>query len=212
MKTILCYGDSNTWGWIPSSPASPRRYAKDERWPGVLSQMLGDGYDIIEEGLPGRTTVWDDPVEGVMSGKAYLGACLASHRPIDLVILMLGTNDLKSRFSVTAFDIAEAVGLIVKMIQKSEVGPNNTTPRVLILAPPLLGNLSEFAEMFSGGLEKSKQLGQHYQRVADLLDCSYLNTANLIASSEIDGVHLESEAHSILGKRLTKVVTGIFEA
>jgi lysophospholipase L1-like esterase len=108
MKTILCYGDSNTWGW---DPISESRLDKDVRWPGVLQQELGDDYEVISEGLPGRTTVWTDPIEGHMSGKDYLIPCLHSHKPIDLVIILLGTNDLKHRFGVTAFDIAEGISI-----------------------------------------------------------------------------------------------------
>jgi lysophospholipase L1-like esterase len=211
MKTILCFGDSNTWGWVPTSPVAPGRYAKDERWTGVLRQQLGDGYDIVEEGLNGRTTVWDDPVEEIMSGKAYLTPCLTSHMPIDLVILMLGTNDLKQRFSVPASDIADAAGLLVRMIQKSEVGPDGGPPKVLLLAPPPLGELTELEEMFAGGAEKSKLLGEHFQRVADLLGCWFFNTGEVIVSSDIDGVHLEADAHLKLGHRLAEIVREIFE-
>ncbi len=211
MKTILCFGDSNTWGCVPTNPLVVERYANEMRWTGVLNQQLGDGYDIIEEGLNGRTTVWDDPVESIMSGKAYLMPCLTSHMPLDLVILMLGTNDLKQRFSVSAFDIAESAGSLVKMIQKSEIGPAGEAPQVLLLAPPPLGKLSEFAEMFAGGMEKSILLGHHYQRVADLLQCSYLNTADIIVSSDFDGIHLEADAHLELGVRLAGVVREILD-
>jgi lysophospholipase L1-like esterase len=210
MKTILCYGDSNTWGWIPTSPVSPGRYSKEERWSGVLQQQIGDEYEIIEEGLNGRTTVWYDPVEEIMSGKDYLMPCLTSHMPLDLVILMLGTNDLKYRFSVPAFDIAEAAGLLVRMIQKSEVGPGGDAPQILMLAPPPLGKLTELDEMFTGGKQKSMQLGQHYQRVADMLGCYFLNTADVIASSDIDGVHLEADAHKKLGIRVAQAVREIY--
>ena len=99
MKTIMCYGDSNTWGCIPlAGPQPPRRYGPAQRWPGVLRRELGDGYWIVEEGLNGRTTVWDDPLEPFRSGKELLAPCLMTHEPIDLVIVMLGTNDLKRRF------------------------------------------------------------------------------------------------------------------
>lgn len=211
MKTILCYGDSNTWGWIPISPSSPGRYSQDERWSGVLRKKLGEGYQVIEEGLNGRTTVWYDPVDEIMSGKDYLMPCLTSHMPIDLVILMLGTNDLKKRFSVSAFDIAESVGLLVRMIQKSETGPAGNAPMILLLVPPPLGKLSEYDEMFEGGQEKSEHLGYHYQRVADLNGCMFFNTADVIASSDIDGVHFESKAHLALGNRLAEVVRAIFK-
>ena len=106
MQTILCYGDSNTWGCIPLTGAHPpRRYGPAQRWPGVLRRELGDGFWIVEEGLNARTTVWDDPLEPFRSGKELLAPCLLTHQPLDLVLIMLGTNDLKGRFGVGARDI-----------------------------------------------------------------------------------------------------------
>jgi len=103
MKTIMCYGDSNTWGCIPlTGQQPPWRYGPAQRWPGVLRRELGDGHWIVEEGLNGRTTVWDDPLEPFRSGKELLAPCLLTHQPIDLVIVMLGTNDLKGRFGLSA--------------------------------------------------------------------------------------------------------------
>jgi lysophospholipase L1-like esterase len=114
VKTILCYGDSNTWGCIPLTAAQPpRRYGPAQRWPGVLRRELGDGFGIVEEGLNGRTTVWDDPLEPSRSGKELLVPCLLTHQPIELVIVMLGTNDLKGRFGVGARDIAAGAGLLL---------------------------------------------------------------------------------------------------
>ena len=145
MTTILCYGDSNTWG---RDPISESRFGKDVRWPGVLQQELGAGYDVISEGLPGRTTVWTDPIEGHMSGKDYLIPCLNSHKPIDLIIILLGTNDLKHRFAVPAFDIAQGILYLARMIRQSESGPGGEPPLILILIPPPLGKLSNFTEVF----------------------------------------------------------------
>ena len=112
MKTILCYGDSNTYG-LKSDLVS--RYPRNVRWTGILQEKLGSEYYVIEEGLGGRTTVWDDPVEDYKNGKKYLLPCLDSHKPLDLVIIMLGTNDLKSRFSVTPFDIGASMENLVKI-------------------------------------------------------------------------------------------------
>ena len=99
MTRILCYGDSNTWGY---DPASGERFAADIRWTGVLRKVLAsDRFEVIEEGLNGRTTVWDDPIEGQKNGRQYLIPCLESHRPLDLVVILLGTNDLKKRFSLS---------------------------------------------------------------------------------------------------------------
>src|SRR3990172_7397939 len=117
MKAILCYGDSNTWGY---DPTTQDRFPRQVRWTGVLAQELGPEYYVIEEGLSGRTTVWDDPVEGLhKNGRTYLLPCLESHQPIDLILLMLGTNDLKMRFSVPAADIAASVGVLVDVIQNN---------------------------------------------------------------------------------------------
>jgi lysophospholipase L1-like esterase len=206
MTTILCYGDSNTWG---RDPISESRFGKDVRWPGVLQQELGEDYEVISEGLPGRATVWTDPIEGHMSGKDYLIPCLNSHKPIDLVIILLGTNDLKHRFGVTAFDIAEGIGHLVKIVQQSESSPGGRSPQVLILIPPPLEKLSKFAEMFAGGVEKSKNLSQQYQRVAELLACPYLNTSEHIVSSDVDGVHLDASSHKTLGQVVAQKVKEI---
>ena len=203
MKTILCYGDSNTWG---RNPATQERYSRDERWPGVLRQELGDGYLVIEEGLPGRTTVWDDPIEGYKNGKEYLVPCLESHKPIDLVAIMLGTNDLKVRFSVSAYDIANSAGVLVDVVQRSEAGPDGGAPQVLLMVPPPLGRLTEFAEMFEGAKRRSRRLSQHYRRVAEEYGCALFDTSNVIVSSDIDGVHLEAEEHRKLGQAVAAVI------
>jgi lysophospholipase L1-like esterase len=165
----------------------------------VLRRELGDGYDVIEEGLNGRTTVWDDPIEGYKNGKSYLIPCLETHRPLDLVIIMLGTNDLKTRFSLPACDIADGAGVLVDVVQKSAAGPDGTTPQVLLLAPPPLARLTEFAEMFVGAEEKSRRFVEHYQRVAEEYGCAFLDTSQVIVSSDVDGVHLEPSEHLKLG-------------
>jgi len=116
MKTILCYGDSNTWGY---NPATGGRFSRDKRWTRVLVQELVDGYYVIEEGLNGRTTALSDPIEGPhKNGKEYLVPCLESHQPLDLVTIMLGTNDLKKRFSLSAFDIANGAGVLVDIVRQ----------------------------------------------------------------------------------------------
>lgn len=203
MKTVLCFGDSNTWGW---DPATQTRLDPDVRWPGVLRSELGAGYWIIEEGLPGRTTVWHDPIEGYKNGKEYLIPCLESHRPIDLVIIALGTNDLKQRFSVGAYDVANSVGVLVDTVQRSVAGPGCLAPKVLILAPPPLGKLTEFAEMFEGAGAKALRFSQHFGRVAEQYACPLLDCADVIVSSDIDGVHWEAEEHGKLGRAVAERV------
>ena len=120
-KTILCYGDSITWGY---NPANQNRMTFDERWPGVLDNGLGEDYKVIEEGLNGRTTIRDDPVNNCYkNGLKYLVPCLESHKPIDMCILLLGTNDLKKRFGLSATEIANGIRILVDTIKKSASGP-----------------------------------------------------------------------------------------
>ncbi|MBD3308140.1 hypothetical protein GF339_16980 [candidate division KSB3 bacterium] len=206
MKTLLCYGDSNTWGW---NPATQERYDRSTRWPGVLRNTLGQGYVVLEEGLNGRTTVWDDPLGNGRNGKTYLLPCLETHRPLDLVLLMLGTNDLKARFALPACDIAKGVEMLGKMIQQSDAGYDGQPPRLLLLAPPPVLEVGEFAESFQGATAKSQQLGRYYQQVAAELGCDCFDTAEVIVSSEIDGIHLEADAHRKLGERVASLVTNL---
>jgi lysophospholipase L1-like esterase len=206
MKTILCYGDSNTWG---SNPANKERFAFEDRWVTVLQRTLGEGYLVIPEGLSGRTTVWDDPIEGYKNGSVYLPPCLASHRPLDLVVILLGTNDLKMRFSVPASDIAAGAGVLVDIVQKSGAGSDGSAPAVLLIAPPPVNRLTGFAEMFAGAEEKSHLLGKHYRAVAAEKGCHFLNAGEVIVSSELDGIHFEAEEHHKLGKAVAAKVIQI---
>ena len=206
MKTILCFGDSNTWGW---SPADLDRYPADVRWTGVLAERLGSGYKVIEEGLNGRTTVWNDPIEGYKNGHDYLIPCLESQRPVDLVTIMLGTNDLKMRFSLPAYDIANGAGVLVDIVQRSAAGPGEQPPIVLLMAPPPIAKLSEYADMFTGAVEKSKKFPEQYQRVADEFGCQFMDTSKIIVSSEIDGIHFDRDEHRKLGEAVAVRVKDI---
>ena len=203
MFEVLCYGDSNTWG---HDPVSLERFSRDERWSGVLQKALGDKYHVIEEGLGGRTTVWDDPIEGYKNGKEYLIPCLATHAPLDLVIILLGTNDLKKRFSVSAQDIAFGAGVLVDTANKSGSGRDLKAPKVLLLVPPPLGKLTDLNEMFEGGREKSQRFSEHFKTVAEMYNCELLDTSAVIKSSDIDGIHLEKKAHQQLGEAVAKIV------
>jgi lysophospholipase L1-like esterase len=213
MKTILCYGDSNTWGARPMESAAPvSRYAPDARWPGVLRQKLGAEYCVIEEGLGARTTVRDDPVDGAhRNGLRYLLPCLQSHQPLDLVILLLGTNDLKAYFGAAPADVATGIAQLVAVAQASATGPGGITPQVLVLAPPPLGPLSLFAGLYAGGEAASRLLATLYAEVARRAGCHFFDTATVVASSPIDGVHLEADAHHRLGQALVPIVRAILE-
>ena len=209
MKTILCYGDSLTWGY---DPATCERIARDKRWPGVLRNDLGDNYFIIEEGLNGRTTLWDDPLHGgYKNGMKYLIPCLASHRPVDLVILFLGTNDLKTRFSLSAVEIARSIRVLVDLIVKSQSGPHENAPELLLVAPPHITELSNFAEEFESGKAKSRLLGQYYRQVAEEYNIHFLDSSEVVTASDLDGIHLDIGEHGKLGHVMAANVRKIME-
>ena len=205
VRTILCYGDSNTWGCVPIVGEEPAdRLGPVERWPGVLRAELGDGHWIVEEGLPGRTTVFDDPLEPHRNGRSFLLPCLLSHRPLDLVVVMLGTNDLKARIGVSARDIAAGAGMLVDEIARSESGRDRGAPRVLLVCPPPLGRLESFAEEFDGGREKSLALAEHYAAAARERGCELLDAGGVIRTSDVDGIHLDAREHDKLGRAVAE--------
>ena len=210
MKTILCYGDSNTWGHIP---LSGERFPVDIRWPGVLRTQLGNDYWVIEEGMNGRTTVMDDPVVDGRNGKRYLMPCLESHKPLDLVVMMLGSNDLKPKFSLTAFDIARGLSTLVDITQKSGTGVDCAAPQLLIISPPHVVPINDdpdLKEEFEGAANKSQQLAKYYTKVAQNTGCHFLDAAEIVTPSPRDGVHLEASEHEKLGKAVAAQVNEIF--
>ncbi len=209
MKTILCYGDSNTWGYKPDETG---RYPKKVRWTTILQKKLGENYDVIVEGLNGRTTVWDDPVEGeYRNGKKYLLPCLHSHKPIDLVVLFLGSNDLKNRFSVDAYEIAKSIEMLVNIIKKSETGPDMKSPEILVIIPPpvlISPTIKQFPHLINKAeeaVEKSKQFSKEFKRVLDG-QCYLLDSSEIIKSSKIDGIHLDIESHNVLGEEVSEFI------
>jgi lysophospholipase L1-like esterase len=207
-RTVLCYGDSNTFGQA-TVPRPDGRYGPDERWPGVLRNALGAGWLVIEEGLGGRTTVNDDPVEGAeRNGRTYLYPCLMSHKPLDVVIIMLGTNDLKHRFGKSAWDIAEGVGNLVTLTLGAGAGRNGGAPEIIIVSPaPMLRRQPGFEEMFEGAYPKSQELAKRYGALAERLGVRFFESGKVIKSSKVDGFHLDPEAHAKLGRALAIELT-----
>lgn len=209
MRTILCFGDSNTWGL---DPETGQRFERDVRWPGVLRRSLGPGYEVVEEGLSGRTTVFTDPLEPHRSGKEYLLPCLQSHAPIDVVILLLGTNDTQARYHVSALEISLGVGVLVEIITNSTTGSGGGAPDVLLLAPPPIVDVPEpWTDSFIGAREKSLKLPEHYRNIAEEYQCAFVNTAQYVESSAGDGVHWEASAHDTLGKALVGYIQELLE-
>jgi len=211
-RTILCFGDSNTHGTVAlTSLEDRRRFTRDQRWPSVMAGILGAGWDVIAEGLPGRTSVFDDPIEGAhMNGLSVLPALLASHRPIDLVIVMLGTNDTKIRFSASAFDIARGIERVAREILGSDSGPGNLAPKVLIACPAAVMETGVLASMFQGAADKSNALPSELEAAAHRIGAAFLDLGPLIRVDPVDGVHLDADAQATAGRALAGAVTHLF--
>jgi lysophospholipase L1-like esterase len=206
MKTILCFGDSNTWGY---KPESGERFAPGVRWCGVLRDSLGAGYDVIEEGLNGRTTAFDDPQSAYRNGADYLPPCLATHSPIDLVIIMLGSNDLKNRLGLSAEEIASGMDKLLGIIENSGAGANGAAPRTLLVSPPHVSPEAIYEDFF-GIHEKSTRLGPLYAALAAKYRCGFFDAATVIDISGLpDGLHLGAGAHKTLGERLAELIKGM---
>lgn len=207
-KTILCFGDSNTWGFPPDCGA---RYDRQTRWPGVLQAQLGADYHVIEEGLPGRNTVWDDPVEGGKNGLKQLLPLIHSHMPLDLLIIMLGTNDFKNRFSVSPLDISWSIGRLVKAARDSGHPLLGEAPEVLVLCPPPLADLSSspFAGIMVGAGEKSRQLASVLGAFCEDNQIRMFDAGSVVQTSPVDGVHWEPEEHRKLGIAVAEQVQAI---
>ena len=205
MATVVCYGDSNTHG---SDPVTLARFPRDVRWPGVLAAELGGLAEVIEEGLNGRTTLWNDPFMGGRNGKPYLLPCLRSHAPVDVLVLMLGTNDLKSIFGRHPHEIASAVGALVDLALASGTGPGEGPPAVLLLAPPRLGATTERSELWGFGAARaaSDRLPRLYAAVAEMRGVAFLDASALVAGDPADGVHLNAVAHGVLGRAVGQAV------
>jgi len=178
-----------------------------------MRRQLGVGWDVIEEGHPSRTTLRDDPIEGGhKNGLRALPICLESHMPLDLVIVMLGTNDLKHRFSATPSDIAESIEVLVDAIKASEAGPAGGEPAVIVVAPAPMQEVDWLAEMFLGGAAKSLRLPGLIRDVAKRTGSGFVDAGAFVESSAVDGIHFDSDAHRILGLELAKAAKSTFPA
>lgn len=212
-KSVMCFGDSLTWGWIPVVEGAPTyRYDFEKRWTGVMAGQLGEGFRIIEEGLSARTTSIDDPNDPRLNGSDYLPSALASHLPLDLVILLLGTNDTKSFFHRTPYEIANGMAKLVGQIGGSAggVGTPYPAPKTLVVAPPALTEMPHpfFQGMFGGGHEKTTELGKQYRNMADFMKVDFFNAGDIMTTDGCDGIHFTEENNSVLGKALAeKVIT-----
>jgi len=192
-KRILCFGDSNTWGY---DTETLERFDEDTRWTYKLSEALGDDYIVIEEGQNGRTSCFDDPLDPSKNGSHYLVPCLQTHDPLDLMVLMIGTNDLKQRYAATAKNIAESIQRLVKMAQHTEVWKNE--PKILLVAPIIVGKEYEKAlygeNLGAGCHEKSVLLVKYVKMVAEENECYYMDANDFVTATPIDWLHIDKKS------------------
>lgn len=209
MSTVICFGDSNTWGCPPFAniAQTPDRIAPAKRWPNVLGRHLGEEAWIVEEGLSGRTTVFDDPIEGVhKNGSRTLIALLESHAPMDVLILMLGTNDFKDQLRISAYNSARGMLTLIQMI-KGHFALVDHPPEVLVVTPPAIGPAAEPA-IWGEGHRRCQDHAYYLEQVAARTGCFHFD-ANKAVSAGIDGIHLDEASHEILGRALAGEVSAI---
>lgn len=212
-KALMCFGDSLTWGRVPNvPPLRLERYPREGRWPRVLADRLGEEYVVIEEAICGRTTTADDPFDSRVNGSAYLPAALASHVPLDLVIIMLGTNDTKAYLRRTPLDIAAGMAtLVAQVLRSTSIDTGIPTPKVLVVAPPPLGRIVDAwsAMVFSGAHDKFASLAEAYRAMASSLGVSFFDAASVISTDGVDGIHLTEQNNLDLGVAIASEVRAI---
>lgn len=209
MKRIVCFGDSNTFGHDPKDGS---RLPRDQRWTGILADLLGDGYQIIEEGLCGRTTVHEYPESPWVSGLPYFTPCVLSHMPFDLLILMLGTNDLQVPFQAIPLTVARGVEALVHQFLTLDLPVQR--PKLLLVSPIYIGDVSVnpvFGPLF--GYERaskySHELAPYYKEIADRLGCEFFDAASVASPSPVDGLHMDPVEHGKLARALADRVREI---
>lgn len=206
MKTILCYGDSLTWGY---DPARPGRHALEDRWPSVLQTLLGDRAQVIAEGLNGRTTAFDDHLADVdRNGARLLPSVLSAHAPLDLVIILLGSNDMKPFVCGHAIGAKQGMRRLVNIVRKHAYPFEMDVPEVLIVAPPVLCETADpdFAASFGAGVEQSAMLATLYSDLADVEGCGFFDAGSVARTAPIDGVHLDADNTRAIGRGLEPIV------
>lgn len=204
MKSVLAFGDSNTRGYVAGGGG---RYPRVQRWCYLLEQLLAPGVQIIEEGLNGRTTAFDESLRNHRSGVAVLPMLLETHAPLDAVVIMLGTNDMKLTHNASPEDSAAGMERLVRVVQGSETGLSGASPKLVLVAPPPMGQMpEEVAAEYRGGEEKSRALAALYACVAKQHDCVFLDAGKHLAPDPTDGVHLDTEGHRKLAIALAPVL------
>lgn len=211
-NTIVCFGDSNTWGY---NAATGGRFDRKTRWTSLLAAELGDSYYVVEEGLSGRTSVCEDPLFEGLSGYSYIHPCLMSHSPVHLVIIMLGTNDTKDRFGLTAYNIAQGIVRVAVKAKQSGAGVDGKAPEVLVVAPPPIG--AKYKETDIGKpmgehcSEKSQEVAEHVAALLKQTDIHYADSKDHVIMNEIDYMHLDEDGHKQMATFMHQQIMNIYK-
>ncbi len=216
-KHIVCFGDSNTHGYCAESgdcADGSTRFNENERWTCLLQKKLGEEYLVLEEGLSGRTTVFPDPLHECMSGLDAIYSCLMSHEPVDLLVIMLGTNDTKERLGANAACIAIGMERLV-MKAKSVMAWRNNKPNILVIAPPHIGEglyrIPEGDAMGAGCPQKSRELAPLYAQVCARQGCAFLDAEGVGEFNRHDCMHLTRKGHADLAEKLAELIPTLVE-
>jgi lysophospholipase L1-like esterase len=213
MKTVLCYGDSLTWGWGYDGGALSR-HALADRWPSVVQAALGSAAHVIAEGLNGRTTAFDDWLAGVdRNGARILPTVLMSHAPLDLIVILLGTNDLKSWIHGNPAAAKQGMKRLIEIVRGHDYPMGVAAPKILIVSPPAIRptDNADFREMFAGGDKASRQLAPLYAALAAEAGCAFFDAGTVAETNPIDGVHLDAENTRAIGRALVPIVRDMLE-
>ncbi len=208
MPTLLTFGDSNTHGTPPMTDAtSYHRFGPDIRWPCVAHRALGQAWDLVEEGLPGRTAQYDDPVmDGLMNGYTGLRMALQSHGPIDVLTIMLGTNDVKTRFGATPETVMGGIAGLLDLAMGTELQTRHDGFKILLICPPPIIETGVIRAQFWGGTEKTRRLSRLYAALAEDRGIGFLDAGQVIRSSPLDGIHFDATAHAALGQAVAEAI------
>lgn len=210
-KTVLCYGDSLTWGY---DPVGPSRHAYEDRWPSVLQAELGDAARVIPDGLNGRTTAFDDHLSAAdRNGARTLPTALLTHAPLDLVVIMLGANDMKPWIHGSPFTAKYGLLRLVEIVRGTDYGFGWAAPKILLVSPPPITRTEdvEFKEFFAGGIAASQHLGRLYAELAEMTGCGFFDAGSVAQTTPLDGIHLDAENTRAIGRGVAPVVRTMLE-
>lgn len=205
MKTILCFGDSLTWGFNAEGPS---RHAFENRWPNVLQAELGSGFHVVAEGLNGRTTVFgDDMGGGDRSGIRLLPTLLDTHSPLDLLILFLGANDIKPWIAGKALAARFGMERLIEAARTFPYSNGASQPKILVVSPPPFCATAnaDYAEMFSE-IAESRKLAEAYRGAAELTGCAFFDAGSVAETTPLDGVHMDAQNTRAVGRGLAPLV------